>query len=182
MPDQPDRKKDRKTSGEKIWKRSLRTQTLADAALPIIKPVLGKQGLNAIEVVTSWPLIVGERIARYSIPLKLTRPRFEGHEGTLHIQVASGGFALELQHQEPQILERINGYFGYRAVGKLRFIQAPLPKRPDQADRAQPETQAPLAPEQQAMLETTLDGIQNPALRAALSGLGERVLRKNKIK
>ena len=31
--------------------------------------------------------------------------------------------ATELQHLEPQVLERINGFFGYAAVKRLRLIQ-----------------------------------------------------------
>ncbi len=182
MADQPDRKSVQKAKAEKPWQRSYRTQTLADAALPILRAVLGRQGFTAVEIAVNWPLIVGERIARYSGPIKLTRPRFEGHEGVLHIQAVSGGFALELQHQEPQILERVNGYFGYRAAGKLRITQGPLPERPASSAVPLSAPALPLPPEQQLSLDTALENIQNPALRAALAELGKRVLQENKKK
>ena len=37
-----------------------------------------------------------------------------------------GPRAIEVQHRAEQILERVNTYFGYRAIGQLRFLQAPL--------------------------------------------------------
>ena len=36
-----------------------------------------------------------------------------------------GPRAIELQHRSDQILERLNVYFGYRAIAQLRFLQAP---------------------------------------------------------
>ena len=44
---------------------------------------------------------------------------------TLVLRV-EGPAALEVQHQAPQIIERINSYFGYRAIEDIRILQAPL--------------------------------------------------------
>ncbi|MGB8708466.1 MAG: DUF721 domain-containing protein, partial [Methyloceanibacter sp.] len=43
-----------------------------------------------------------------------------------------GPRAIEVQHRAEQILERVNIYFGYRAVAQLRFLQAPVPKAKSQ--------------------------------------------------
>ncbi|MEL6289347.1 MAG: DciA family protein, partial [Pseudomonadota bacterium] len=45
--------------------------------------------------------------------------------GTLVLRV-DGPLALELQHRSAQLIERINRYFGYRAIAALRILQAPL--------------------------------------------------------
>ena len=45
----------------------------------------------------------------------------------MHLRVASGGLAMELQHFEPVLVERINAYFGYPAVARVKLIQGPLP-------------------------------------------------------
>ena len=62
-----------------------------------------------------------------------------GRAGGVLVLHVAGAAALELQHSELQILERINGFFGYPAITRLRLIQAPplrssaRPERP--ADR-----------------------------------------------
>ena len=70
------------------------------------------RGLAAAGIAAEWPAIVGETVAACSWPDRL-RP-----DGTLRICV-SGPVAVELQHLEPQILERIAAYYGYRAVTRI---------------------------------------------------------------
>ena len=86
---------------------------------------------------------------------------------------AGGPLALELQHLEPLVIERINRYFGYRAVAKLSFVQAPATRPPRRATNAPPPE--PAGPDA-ARLAASLGGIEDEALRAALAGLGRAVL------
>ncbi len=39
-----------------------------------------------------------------------------------------GPRAIEVQHRVGQILERVNLYFGYRAITEMRILQAPVAK------------------------------------------------------
>jgi hypothetical protein len=64
-------------------------------------------------------------MAARTAPIKLAFPRGQATLGTLHVRV-TGPFALELQHLTPQVIERINGFFGYAAVGRLALIQGPV--------------------------------------------------------
>jgi hypothetical protein len=141
------------------------------ANLPrIAKPVLGKQGLGEAQLLQEWPAIIGADLARHCWPIKLSFPRGKRSDGTLRLRVASA-VALEIQHREPVLLERINGYFGYRAVIRLTLTQgAPLPA-PDQAPPPRP-----LAPAERQALGHRLDGIADPALRAALERLGSAII------
>ena len=50
------------------------------------------------------------------------------NDGAILVLKVDGPRAIELQHRSEQILERVNMYFGYRAIAQLRFLQAPLPK------------------------------------------------------
>ena len=77
----------------------------------------------------------------------------------------AGSAALELQHSEPQLLERINGYFGYPAVARLRLIQAPL-ALPRRAPATAP---TPLDRAAQAEIEAVVQPVADDALRAALT-------------
>lgn len=113
---------DRKTND-----RSRRTQSLGSLLPKVARPVLGRQGLAAGGIVADWPSIVGVRLAECCVPMRLAFPPGERSAGTLHLRV-QGSLALELQHLEPVVLERINSYFGYRAVVRLRIQQGPVPR------------------------------------------------------
>lgn len=87
-----------------------------------------KQGFAARELVTRWAQIAGPEIAAHAEPLKMQWPRpVEGQPqepATLVLRV-EGPMALEIQHSADVILERVNRFFGWSAVGKLAFRQAP---------------------------------------------------------
>ena len=98
----------------------------------LTRKALGKFGFSYIGLITDWATIVGPDIAKMSAPEKLTFPRNKRDSGVLRLK-AEGGAALEIQHLEPQILDRINTYFGYRAVMRLNIINGPVNKPKNEA-------------------------------------------------
>jgi hypothetical protein len=147
-----------------------RTNALLSLAVTLPKVTrrtLGRHGLAEGGLVTDWAAIVGETIAERSLPLRLSFTGGERREGTLHVRV-SGALALELQHLEPLVLERINGYFGYRAVARLRIHQGPVPSA---HEPRRPPATAPTA-ETEAEIAGLLSSVEDEALREALRGLG----------
>lgn len=92
--------------------------------------------------------------------------------GTLHVQVTSGAVALQLQHEAPRLIERVNGFLGFAAVARLKLIQAPFPATAKRADNG--SLLAALG-DRRAAATVPLDGISNPHLRAALARLARRV-------
>src|SRR5262245_3914974 len=146
-----------------------RTNALLSLAVTLPKVTrrpLGRHGLAEGGLVTDWAAIVGQTIAERSLPLRLSFAGGERREGTLHVRV-SGALALELQHLEPQVLERINGYFGYRAVGRLKIHQGPIPTPPQRLPPAPPPTA-----EAAAEIRDLLSTVEDDGLREALRGLG----------
>src|SRR5215510_999609 len=109
----------------------------------VFSDAYAKQGFAARELVTRWADIAGSEIAAHSEPLKMQWPRpVEGQPqepATLVLKV-EGPMALEIQHKSDLILQRVNRFFGWSAVGKLALRQAPLsrrdrPKSPSPPDR-----------------------------------------------
>src|SRR5512144_3159687 len=96
-------------------------RALGETVDAVARPMLGRRGFAGGRVVAEWGSIVGEHLAARSLPERVTRPADGRGGGTLHVRVASGALAVELQHVEPVIIERINTYFGYRAVARLRL-------------------------------------------------------------
>jgi hypothetical protein len=98
-------------------------RSVAEPVARITRPILRRRGLANAQVVAKWHEIIGPQLASQSIPQRYVPDRHGG--GTLHIRVG-GGWATEMQHLEPQIIERINGFFGYRAVTRLALVQGPV--------------------------------------------------------
>ena len=140
----------------------------------VFSDAYAKQGFAARELVTRWAEIAGADVARHSEPLKMQWPRpVEGQPqepATLILRV-EGPAALEIQHKSDVILERVNRFVGWSAVGRLALRQAPLSRR----DRPQPQ-RPPDAKEVETVAKT-LSAVEDEELRAALARLGAAIKR-----
>jgi hypothetical protein len=140
----------------------------------VFSEAYAKQGFAARELVTRWAEIAGADIAAHSEPLKIQWPRpVEGQPqepATLVLRV-DGPMALEIQHASDAILQRVNRFFGWSAVGRLALRQAPLSRR----ERPKP-AHAP-DPSAVAKIAETLSAVEDEELRAALARLGASIKR-----
>ncbi len=108
-----------------MWKGGAAASArLAGEVARITAPVLGKRGFASAQLIAEWASIVGAELADKITPDRLAFPRGERRDGTLRVRVAPG-LAPEIQHRSPLILERINAFFGYRAVSRLALVQGP---------------------------------------------------------
>ena len=114
-------------------------------------------------VVSRWAEIVGERYAKVSSPESIRFPSGKKSDGTLTLSV-EGAHAPLMQHLAPIIMERVNRFFGYQAVGKIAFRQGRAPKAAARPARPEP---APVPKE----LGEGLRQVADPELRACLESL-----------
>jgi hypothetical protein len=143
---------------------------LAEVLRKTLTDAFAKQGFASVELVTRWPEIVGAEIAAHSQPEKIQWPRTPQaraapEPGTLLLRV-EGPAALEIQHLSGVILERVNQFFGWQAVGNVRLRQAPLSRR------AAPRPVAVPDPAAMTRIAATLPEIKDAKLREALARLG----------
>jgi hypothetical protein len=140
----------------------------------VFSDAYAKQGFAARELVTRWAEIAGPEFAVHSEPLKIQWPRpVEGQKqepATLVLRV-EGPMALEIQHASDVILQRVNRFFGWSAVGRLALRQAPLSRR----DR--PSVSRAPDPSLVAKVAETLSSVEDEELRAALARLGASIKR-----
>lgn len=136
----------------------------------VTRPVFGKHGFAGGALVMDWPAIVGSAVAAYTLPLRITFPKGERGEGTLVVKVANSAFATQLQHLEPLVLQRINGYFGYGAVARLKLVHGPLPRR-----KEPPKPEAEPDPETLRRFEERLAQVEDEGLREVLARLGRHL-------
>jgi hypothetical protein len=140
----------------------------------VFSDAYAKQGFAARELVTRWAEIAGADIAAHSEPLKIQWPRpVQGQPqepATLVLRV-EGPMALEIQHASDAILQRVNRFFGWSAVGRLALRQAPLSRRGRTAASRVPDA------ESVAKVAATLSSVEDAELRAALARLGASIKR-----
>ena len=137
----------------------------------ITSPIRKKRGLTEVAIISDWPKIIGNRLAQECLPLRIS-PGAGANNGTLYIQV-SGVLALELQHMQTQVIERINGYFGYQAISRVILQQAPVIN-----EKPKKKIKKELTKEDTTALDLLLDGETDNSLRKALRDLGQGILRQ----
>jgi hypothetical protein len=140
----------------KVWVKSASgARAIGAYVARMLGPVARARGFATTALLSEWPTVVGEELARFTMPDKVVWPRrTEDREsctqsawrsdGAILVLKVDGPRAIEVQHRAEQILERVNTYFGYRAIAQLRFLQAPVaraesqPPGPPQADDDEP--------------------------------------------
>ena len=143
---------------------------ISRALVRALDPLARRRGFAAASLFADWATIVGPGLSRRCQPACLEQPR-GGRGGGVLVLHASGAAALELQHVAPQLVERINGHFGFRAVRQLRLLQVPLPPRPI----TEPEIVRRLDENEQAAVAASVAPVGDPVLRDALEGLGRAI-------
>ncbi len=151
-------------------------RALGNSLTSVTKRAFARRGLTGADIARQWPAIVGRELAAQCRPRQLRFPKAgEAVDGRLTLRVAPG-WALEVQHLEPLMLERINGYFGYRAVTRLVLQQGPLPPLGKTGGDGTAERRGGTRKEPPARLDEALaeklSTVEDPELRAALEGLG----------
>ena len=152
-------------------KRGGAPKTLGHQAGKITKPIFGGRGLADGSIVSHWGEIVGGLLARHSTPERIIFRTGRKDAGVLHLRIDSGGLAMEIQHMSPVLIERINSYFGFRAVADLKITQGPLPDQPEQPSDAV----RPLSEDENLILQNDLQDIDDPEIQDALAALGRAV-------
>ena len=147
---------------------------LSQIAGKAIADAFARQGFASTGLVTHWPEIVGPEMADHAEPMRMVWPR-RVHEddpepATLVLRV-EGPVALEIQHLSGVIIEKVNRFFGFRAVGRIQIRQAPLARREKKKPPPAPD------PEVVARLAAGMGDIADEALRDALARLGASVKR-----
>ena len=147
-------------------------RTISASVEKITKPIFGKRGFGAAAIVTDWPHIVGVTLARHTIPEQISFPPSRRTDGMLKLKIDSSALALELQHLTPQLIDRINTYFGYSAVGRIQIVRGLVPEQ-----RAPEKGPRPIPEDTQLDLDQRLAFVSDPELKAALSALGSQLLK-----
>jgi len=149
------------------------------ALTPLLKSLDERFGKGADGLKARWREIAGEMMAARTEPVKLIKGR-AGQPGVLEIRVDGPAAAL-IQHQAPDILERVRLVLGEDAVGRLRIVQGPVrhkaPALTKGAAAGARRRTGPLDAAEEARLQAELARAPEGPLKQALLRLGREVAR-----
>jgi len=148
---------------------------LSELTAATLSDTLKSQGFASAEILAHWAEIAGPEIATYSEPIKINWPRRKDEDvaetATLVLRV-EGPAALEIQHLSAVILERVNRFFGWQAIGRIALRQAPLRRREKPTPPTRPD------PAVATRIAESLPSVEDENLRQALGRLGAAIKRK----
>ena len=88
----------------------------------ITKPFYNKQGFAQNHIIENWETIAGSGFSKNSIPIKLSLQK----TGGVLTVACDGGVALELEYSKSEIIEKVNFYYGFIAINRIKFQNLPI--------------------------------------------------------
>ena len=85
-----------------------------------IKKVINKKGHIYSETLNNWKYIVGDNLFKICYPKSFKSSNRFG-VSTLMIMVKRG-HEVDLEYSKKQVMDKMNSFFGYEVVEKLKFI------------------------------------------------------------
>ena len=129
------------------------------------------RGFAVMRLLTHWPEIVGEELARMSRPGKVSHGKGFGATLTL---ICQGAAAPLVQMQASRIVDKVNACYGYSAISHVRVVQTAA------EGFAEPRAEYRAAPRRDPAVEAEADDaaadVADPELREALRMLARNVL------
>ncbi|MBI1403062.1 MAG: DUF721 domain-containing protein [Porphyrobacter sp.] len=146
--------------------RGTGVRAIGDLMPEIGRTAFRRFGFVQSSVVTRWPEIVGPAHARVCSPEAIRFPPGERADGILQLVVVPAHAPL-ISQVIPEIIERVNRFFGYKAVARVKLRQGAV--TPAQAERPAkpPPSLKPIPLE----LGDSLRDIGDPELRMVLESL-----------
>jgi len=92
----------------------------------VLPKIIGKdiKKKNSLElsIINNWKEIVEGDIAKFCYPIKIKFSSKEGLNGTIFLKIKRGR-SMEIEFRNEEIIEKLNQYFGYKAIDKISIMQ-----------------------------------------------------------
>jgi hypothetical protein len=165
-----------KTGENRGGKRQARP--VSELAALVLEPVIARRAGMKIDLLAGWSQIAGPMHADYTRPEKIIWPRQRGdddpYEPGVLVVACDGARAVLFQHELSQVLERLNIFFGFNAVARIRIVQKPVVQIAPRRSHGLPPIDAASA----RRIEQIVQGVEDEKLRKSLAELGRGVIGK----
>jgi hypothetical protein len=143
---------------------------IGDLTPDIGRAAFRRFGFVQSSVVTRWPEIVGPTHARVCAPEAIRFPPGEKADGILQLVVVPAHAPL-IQQVTPEIIERVNRFFGYKAIARIKLRHGAVKPMQEARAVAPPPSLKPIPLE----LGESLRDIGDPELRMVLESLARSI-------
>lgn len=154
-------------------------ESLGSILVPLIRSAISAEDLVGADILLNWRDIIGNEIFSYCQPIK-TKFNPKNNSRTLYVNVPAGGFALEIQHKEKYILDKINAYFGYNTVHKINITQDINMQIKEDKEENNTRKAKEISPEDEKYLLSLITEIKDDKLRENLIKIGKNVISSKK--
>ncbi len=149
---------------------------VGDLVTGVIDPALRKKAGISISLLRSWSEIAGQDLAERTRPLKIDWPRRDAQgddfkPGTL-VLACDQSVVLKIQYQTGELISRLNSFFGYSAVERIRLVQRPVTPWRDMRPKPEPK----LSDDESARIAEITRNIDDSGLRKSLERLGRSII------
>jgi hypothetical protein len=172
-----------KADNRKIKKRGKwgEPRSVSEIVGKVLEPVLARRAGMTLDLMKAWPELVGEEFQETTRPEKINWPR-RSHEDdpfkpAALVVACENSVALFFQHEQAAVLERVNVYFGFEAIGRITIVQKQVLQNDEKKHKSAPTNR--MTSEEQVRLESILDEIDDPRLKETLEKLGKGVILKS---
>ena len=165
-------------------KRTFVPKKIGETLIKVNKIYSNRFGKIEFIIISKWPQIVGTFFADHSEPDKISRVNEDLNDldepiynNFLHVRVSPAA-ALEFQHYKDTIVEKINSFFGYKAITDLRIQQNFIPKKTNTNNLNINEEI--ISEEEKKSIRNEIEAINDTELEKSIVNLGASIKREGK--
>ena len=164
-------------------KRTFVPKKIGDTLGKVNRAFSNKYGKTEFLILSKWPQIVGSFFAEHSEPDKISRLTEDFDEfdqpifkNFLHVRVSPAA-AVEFQHYKDTIIEKINSFFGYKAIADLRLQQNFIPKKKNEQPLKSERFEA--TDNEKELVKKEMQNIKDKDLEKSIVNLGLSINRED---
>tara|TARA_B100000242_G_scaffold218694_1_gene159908 strand:+ start:65 stop:586 length:522 start_codon:yes stop_codon:yes gene_type:complete len=165
-------------------KRVFIPQTIGDTIKKMNKNFSNRHGKIDFVIHSNWSKIVGSYFKDYCEPTSITRTKDSENDmgeptfkNCLNVSVSPAA-SIEFEHFKATILEKINSYFGFRAISDLRIQQNYITKHNIKNNTM--KQKHTLSTDDINDLKSEVENLKNSDLKKSLVDLGLNIAKDSK--
>ena len=148
---------------------------MADYVSQLLNPVIERRAGMTMDLIAAWDEIAGDDYAQHCRPEKLNWPRQIDDDDPFQpatlVIACEASHALFLQHDSAGLIKRVNTYFGFAAVERIKLLQKPITAVAGKGKKRF----KPMRPKKAKELQSLLADVEDEKLRQSLEKLGRDV-------
>ena len=114
----------------KAGRKQTAPRSVSDILGTVLEPLIARRTGMRLDLLRIWPELVGPEFANTTRPeqIKWARRAHEADsfEPAMLVVACEPASALFFQHEQSEIIKRVNEFFGFEAVNRVKILQKPV--------------------------------------------------------